>query len=146
MVAGSQLGQLGGRSAGWAVPLARAWRRPAALAWRLGPVCIGLYLLGVLFLLAPGLFGAHPPWAYNWEGYTAWRWTTYWEAPPGPLVEIWAPTDGLMTDSGQGPLVGLPVALGAAVAGVSIAAMRVPVTLVAALAQPHLWLLGRIHK
>jgi 4-amino-4-deoxy-L-arabinose transferase-like glycosyltransferase len=102
-----------------------------------------LYLLAVSALLMPWPFGAHPDWAYNWEGYTAWRWTTYWEPPTGPTVDVWAPTDGLMTDSGQGPLVGLPVAIGIAVAGVGLDAMRVPVALLAAVSVPVLWLLGR---
>ncbi|MCD6032462.1 MAG: Dolichyl-phosphate-mannose-protein mannosyltransferase, partial [Thermomicrobiales bacterium] len=74
---------------------------------------------------------------------TAWRWATYWEPPAGPTVDIWAPTDGLMTDSGQGPLVGLPVAIGVAVAGMGLEAMRVPVALLAACSVPLLWVLGR---
>jgi 4-amino-4-deoxy-L-arabinose transferase-like glycosyltransferase len=102
-----------------------------------------LYLLAVLALLMPWPFGAHPDWAYNWEGYTAWHWATYWEPPTGPTVEIWAMTGGLMTDSGQGPLVGLPVAVGIALAGVGLDAMRVPVALLAAVSIPALWLLGR---
>ena len=102
-----------------------------------------MYLLAVVALLSPWPFSAHPPWAYNWEGYTVWRWSTFWEAPSGPALEIWAPTDGLMTDSGQGPLVGLPVALGIAVGGLNVEAMRVPVSLLAAAAVPLLWLLGR---
>jgi 4-amino-4-deoxy-L-arabinose transferase-like glycosyltransferase len=107
------------------------------------PALTALYLLAVSALLMPWPFGAHPDWAYNWEGYTAWRWATYWEPPTGPVVEIWAPTDGLMTDSGQGPLVGLPVAFGIALAGVGLDAMRIPVALLAAVSIPALWLLGR---
>jgi 4-amino-4-deoxy-L-arabinose transferase-like glycosyltransferase len=107
------------------------------------PALIGLYLLAAAALLLPWPFGAHPAWVYNWEGYTAWRWETYWEAPVGPVVEIWAPNDGLMTDSGQGPLVGLPVAIGTAIAGVGLNAIRIPVALLAAMSVPVLWLLGR---
>ena len=107
------------------------------------PALTALYLLAAAALLMPWPFGAHPDWAYNWEGYTAWRWATYWEPPTGPTFEIWAPTDGLMTDSGQGPLVGLPVAIGIALAGVGLEAMRVPVALLAAVSVPVLWLLGR---
>jgi hypothetical protein len=107
------------------------------------PVVVALYLLAAATLIAPWPFGAHPDWAYNWEGYTAWRWSTYWEPPTGPTIEIWAPTDGLMTDSGQGPLVGLPVALGIALAGVGVDAMRAPVMLLTAAAAPLLWLFGR---
>jgi 4-amino-4-deoxy-L-arabinose transferase-like glycosyltransferase len=107
------------------------------------PALIALYLLAAGALLMPWPFGAHPDWAYNWEGYTAWRWATYWEAPTGPAFEIWAPTDGLMTDSGQGPIVGLPMAIGMALAGGGLDAMRVPVTLLAAVSIPLVWLLGR---
>src|SRR5215211_7686551 len=107
------------------------------------PALTALYLLAAAVLLMHWPFGAHPQWAYNWEGYTAWRWATYWEPPIGPTFQIWAPTDGLMTDSGQGPLVGLPVAIGTALAGVGLDAMRVPVALLAAVSIPALWLLGR---
>ena len=48
-----------------------------------------------------------------------------------------------MTDSGQGPLVGLPVSLGVAIMGFNVAAMRLPVALLAATAAPLLWLVGR---
>src|SRR5215203_492508 len=48
-----------------------------------------------------------------------------------------------MTDSGQGPLVGLPVAIGMALAGGGLEAMRIPVALLAALSVPVVWLLGR---
>jgi 4-amino-4-deoxy-L-arabinose transferase-like glycosyltransferase len=106
------------------------------------PALIVLYLLAAAALLMPWPFGTHPDWAYNWEGYTAWRWATYWEPPTGPTFEIWAPTDGLMTDSGQGPLVGLPVAIGMALGG-GLEAMRVPAALLAAVSVPALWLLGR---
>jgi 4-amino-4-deoxy-L-arabinose transferase-like glycosyltransferase len=61
----------------------------------------------------------------------------------GRTLQIWAPTDGLMTDSGQGPLVGLPVAIGIALFGVGVEAMRAPVALLAAAAVPVCWLLGR---
>jgi hypothetical protein len=124
----------------------RAWIRSFRLLlrrtgdWR---ALTALYLLAAGLLLIPWPFGVHPDWAYNWEGYTAWRWATYWEPPVGPAAEIWALTDGLMTDSGQGPLVGVPVAIGIALAGVGLEAMRVPVTLLAAMSVPLLWLLGR---
>jgi 4-amino-4-deoxy-L-arabinose transferase-like glycosyltransferase len=150
VVAGSQPGnaRVGGDSEGFSLPLpaVRAWMRSLALLLqRTGdwPALTAFYLLAVGALLMPWPFGAHPDWAYNWEGYTAWRWATYWEPPIGPTFQIWAPTDGLMTDSGQGPLVGLPVAIGIALAGVGLEAMRVPVALLAAVSVPLLWLLGR---
>ncbi len=150
MVAGSQPGnaRVGGDSGVFSLPspAARAWMRSLALLLRRTgdwPALTALYLLAAGALLMPWPFGTHPDWAYNWEGYTAWRWATYWEPPTGPTFEIWAPTDGLMTDSGQGPLVGLPVAIGMALAGVGLEAMRVPVALLAAVSVPVLWLLGR---
>ena len=150
MVAGSQSGNahVGGESGIFSLPspAARTWLRSLVFHLREAgnwPALTALYLLAAGLLLIPGPFGSHPDWAYNWEGYTAWRWSTYWEPPTGPAFEIWAPTDGLMTDSGQGPLVGLPVAIGIALAGVGLEAMRVPVALLAALSVPLLWLLGR---
>jgi hypothetical protein len=125
---------------------ARARIRAAILAWQRAevvPTLIALYALATAVLLLPWPFGAHPPWAYNWEGYTAWRWATYWEPPAGPALALWAPNDGLMTDSGQGPLVGLPVSIGVVFGGLQVAAMRLPVALLAAAAPPLLWLLGR---
>ena len=150
MVAGSQPGSARVLDDGGALPLSyravRDWMRRLALIWRRAgdwPALIAFYLLAAATLLSPWPFSAHPDWAYNWEGYTAWRWETYWESPAGPAFEIWAPTDGLMTDSGQGPLVGLPVAIGTALVGVELEPMRVPVALLAAMSVPVLWLLGR---
>ena len=150
MVAGSHPGnaRVRGDSGIFSLPssTARAWIEPLALLLRRTgdwPALTALYLLATGLLLMPWPFGAHPDWAYNWEGYTAWRWATYWEPPTGPAFEIWAPTDGLMTDSGQGPLVGLPVTIGIALAGIGLEAMRVPVAILAAVSVPVLWLLGR---
>ncbi|HEX2280782.1 MAG TPA: glycosyltransferase family 39 protein [Thermomicrobiales bacterium] len=150
MVAGSQTGnaRIGGDSRVSPLPSRAAgtvMRSLALIRRRTGvwTALTAIYLLAASALLMPWPFGAHPDWAYNWEGYTAWHWTTYWEPPTGPTIDIWAPTDGLMTDSGQGPLVGLPVAIGIALAGVGLDAMRVPVALLAAVSIPALWFLGR---
>ena len=97
MVAGSQSGGVGGLTDGvFSIPFkpVRVWMRSTVLLLRrVGnwPALIGLYLLAAAALLLPWPFGAHPAWVYNWEGYTAWRWETYWEAPVGPVVQIWAP-------------------------------------------------------
>lgn len=144
MVAGSrsenrwQAGGFSGRPVAPAAlaPIAAAMVRAGTL-----PLLVALYLLAAASLLLPRPFGAHPPWAYNWEGYTAWRWQPFWEA--GLSLAILAPTDGLMTDSGQGPLVGLPLTLGIALFGFDLDAMRLPVSLLAAASIPLLWLLGR---
>ena len=108
MIAGSQLDMGREYEDGSPSAVMRSWLLSVAnIFGRAGiwlPLC-ALYLLAVIALLSPWPFSAHPPWAYNWEGYTVWRWSTYWGAPSGPTLEIWAPTNGLMTDSGQGPLV-----------------------------------------
>ncbi|MCC7022500.1 MAG: glycosyltransferase family 39 protein, partial [Thermomicrobiales bacterium] len=147
MVAGSRTGHA--RGVGWRslpFPDPRAWTPAIATAGRragLLPALLALYLLAAAALLLPWPFGAHPAWAYNWEGYTAWRWMTAWEHSSPHLARIFAPTDGLMTDSGQGPLVGLPVTLGVWLGAFGIGAMRIPVALLAAASIPVFWLLGR---
>lgn len=103
-------------------------------------IAVGLYILGAAILLSP--LGNHPPFSYNWEQYTAWHVFSSWYDGFRP-AEVFAVTDGLMTDSGQGPLVGLPAWLGFRLLGPDIETMRMPVMLVAALAAPLLWLVGR---
>jgi 4-amino-4-deoxy-L-arabinose transferase-like glycosyltransferase len=147
VVAGSRTGNARGfRGRSLPLPDPRAWACAITRAWRgagLLPALGALYLLAAGALLFPWPFGGHPAWAYNWEGYTAWRWMTVWERPGSSLARALAPTDGLMTDSGQGPLVGLPVAIGVWLGGFEIGAMRLPVTLLAAASVPVFWLLGR---
>ena len=101
-----------------------------------------LYALALVLLVLPAPFGQNPSWAYNWEGYTAWRWLTFWGAPELTLG-ILAPTDGLMTDSGQGPLLGIPLTVSFLLNGFTLEAMRLPAMLLSALAPPLLWLCGR---
>jgi hypothetical protein len=101
-----------------------------------------LYALALVLLVLPVPFGQHPAWAYNWEGYTAWRWLTFWGAPELTLG-ILAPTDGLMTDSGQGPLLGLPLTISILLNGFTLEALRLPAMLMSALAPPLLWLCGK---
>lgn len=114
-----------------------AWLRRRTLF-----VCATLYALAVVLLVLPVPFGQHPAFAYNWEGYTAWRWLTFWAGPERTLG-ILAPTDGLMTDSGQGLLLGLPLTLSIALAGFTLEALRLPAMLLSACAVPVLWLCGR---
>ncbi len=105
----------------------------------------GDYLIGTgLYLLAAALLlyriGGWPPYAYNWETYTAWRFFQFWDHPSPDIFRL---TEGLMTDSGQSPLVALPVWLSFEVGGVGLASMRVGVALLAGLAVPLCWLVGR---
>ncbi|MDQ2653852.1 MAG: glycosyltransferase family 39 protein [Chloroflexota bacterium] len=101
-----------------------------------------LYALALVLLVLPVPFGQHPAWAYNWEGYTAWRWLTFWGAPEFTLGFL-APADGLMTDSGQGPLLGLPLTISILLNGFTLEALRLPAMLLSALAPPLLWLCGK---
>jgi hypothetical protein len=101
-----------------------------------------LYALALVLLVLPVPFGKHPAWAYNWEGYTAWRWLSFWGAPEFTLGFL-APADGLMTDSGQGPLLGLPLTISILLNGFTLEALRLPAMLMSALAPPLLWLCGK---
>jgi hypothetical protein len=97
-----------------------------------------LYALALLTLLAPIV--NHPDQPYNWEPYTAEGALRFWDQPSW---SIFAPTGGLMTDSGDSPLTVLPVWVGFRIAGVGLHAMRVPIALIAALAPMLLWITGR---
>lgn len=118
--------------------------RPAAPRRRPLPawiVALGLYLLAAAFLAFR--LPDRPPFPYNWEDYTAWRLFSFWWTPESDPAGVFALTDGLMTDSGRGPLVGLPATVGFALGGVGLLPLRLPVALVAALAAPLLWAVGR---
>lgn len=103
-------------------------------------ILVGLYVAAALVLFSP--LGNHPTFPYNWESYTAWHVFSSWfdEFRPHDIFTI---TDGLMTDSGQGPLIGLPIWAAFKLFGVGLTEMRAPVTLMAAAAVPLLWLVGR---
>ncbi|MDQ3692735.1 MAG: glycosyltransferase family 39 protein [Chloroflexota bacterium] len=102
---------------------------------------VALYLLAATVVLVR--IGEHPAFPYNWESYTAWHYVQSWAGPDRSAADIFSLTDGLMTDSGRGPLVGLPVWFGFSLDQVGLAAMRWPVALVAALAAPLIWAVGR---
>jgi dolichyl-phosphate-mannose-protein mannosyltransferase len=141
MVAGSPTRD--GVSLGGSVPLSS--RHPLTVAWlrhRTVFISAVLYALALVLLVLPVPFGQHPAWAYNWEGYTAWRWLTFWGAPELTLG-ILAPGDGLMTDSGQGPLLGIPLTISILLNGFTLEALRLPAMLMSALAPPLLWLCGK---
>jgi hypothetical protein len=123
----------------------RSTRQALSVAWlrhRTVFTAAVLYALALVLLVLPIPFGRHPAWAYNWEGYTAWRWLTFWGAPEFTLGFL-APTDGLMTDSGQGLLLGLPLTVSILLNGFTLEALRLPAMLMSALAPPLLWLAGR---
>jgi 4-amino-4-deoxy-L-arabinose transferase-like glycosyltransferase len=110
-----------------------AGRVGAALA-----VPVGLYGLAAGLLLAG--IGDHPGFSYNWEDFTIQHTFAFLRHPSWDLFGL---TEGLMTDSGKSPLVLPLIWLGFKVGGVGLAAMRAPIALVAALAGPLLWLVGR---
>ncbi|MGH2534363.1 MAG: glycosyltransferase family 39 protein, partial [Thermomicrobiales bacterium] len=97
-----------------------------------------LTLLGLAVVLIR--LGSHPGFAYNWETYTAWRFFPFWDSPSGLIFDL---TDGLMTDSGFSPLVALPAWVGFTIGGVGLTSLRVPIALIAAVAVPLTWLVGR---
>lgn len=101
---------------------------------------------GTLYLLAAAALlwqvGEHPAFPYNWESYTAWNLWRFWFAPEPDLVAILSVTDGLMTDSGIGPLAGAPAWLGLSAGGASLASLRWPLALLTALAVPLTWAVG----
>ncbi len=97
-----------------------------------------LYLGAALLLLVD--LGGYPAAAYNWEVYSA---RGIWEFLAAPTLAYFAPTDGLMTDSGHTPLVVLPVVLSWRLAGANLLGLRLPIALLAALAVPLCWLVGR---
>lgn len=102
---------------------------------------------GVLYTLAAVILliriGESPPFAHNWETYAAWRFFSFWDGPGQPTRDVLALSDGLMTDSGRGPIMGALVWLGFALGDVELGTMRAPVALIAAAAVPLLWLVGQ---
>ena len=100
-----------------------------------------------LYLLAAGLLlfdlNRHPNFTYNWENNTLRGLYPFVEQPslaPFKLLE------GLMTDSGQSPWVVLPAWAGFGLGGPSLLWLRVPVALIAALAVPLVYFVGRRTK
>lgn len=125
------------------------WRREArgrdrarSLGWLLARR--GLAVPLALYALAAGLvlwnLGVHPDYAYNWEAYTIRDLLAFWGWPDGA---IFCPTDGLMTNSGSSPLIALPVWIAFKLGGVGLLALRLPLALLAGLAVPLLFALGR---
>ena len=99
---------------------------------------MGLYVLSAALLLFR--IGEHPWFTYNWENSTVYGLFAFRDSPTLDLFKL---TQGLMTDSGESPLVILPAWLGFLLGGVSLAALRAPVALIAALAVPLAWSVGR---
>src|SRR5829696_7102996 len=98
---------------------------------------ISLYIVAAALLLLR--IGDHPPFPYNWEGYTAWGLFNFLDHPSDNILRL---NEGLMTDSSYSLLTILPAWLGYALGGVGLAPMRVPIALIAAGAVPLLWLVG----
>jgi hypothetical protein len=99
---------------------------------------VGLYVLSAALLLFR--IGEHPWFTYNWENSTVYGLFSFRDSPTLDQFKL---TQGLMTDSGESPLVILPAWLGFLLGGVSLAALRAPVALIAALAVPLAWAVGR---
>lgn len=101
-------------------------------------VPIALYLGAAVLLLVR--LGSHPGFAYNWESYTAWEVFSFWDHPSRTIFSL---TDGLMTDSGNSPLIALPAWLSFRLFGIGLTQLRLPVVLIGAAAVPLTWLVGR---
>jgi 4-amino-4-deoxy-L-arabinose transferase-like glycosyltransferase len=99
---------------------------------------VGLYALTAALLLFR--IGEQPPFTYNWENSTIHGLFAF---SASPSLDLFALRQGLMTDSGSSPLVVLPSWLSFLLGGVSLAVLRAPIALIAALAVPLTWLVGR---
>jgi 4-amino-4-deoxy-L-arabinose transferase-like glycosyltransferase len=119
----------------------RGWGYTFAMGGRnrsVWPVAIGLYGLAVVLLLV-GL-ASHPGYTFNWENNTLQGLFPFVEQPSLTPFHVF---QGLMTDGGSSPWVVLPAWVGFGVGGASLLTLRLPVALVAALAVPLLYILGR---
>lgn len=119
-------------------PHPRALSRGGMRAWAVFAWPMGLYALTVLLLLWK--LGDHPGYIYNWEQYTSRDMLAFWSHPS---LDIFRPTDGLMTDSGTSPFIVLPIWVAFKLGGVGLTALRAPIALIAGLAVPLLWFVGR---
>jgi 4-amino-4-deoxy-L-arabinose transferase-like glycosyltransferase len=98
----------------------------------------GLYLVAALVLLFN--LGGFPEVAFNWEESTAHGMFAFLAAP---RLAHFAPTEGLMTDSGYSPLIVGPVSLAWWLGGISLLGLRLPIALITAGAVPLCWRFGR---
>ena len=125
-----------------AVPqtIAPTKRAPVARSRRWSPWlgAVLLYLVAACLVLLD--LGGRPAAAYNWEVYSV---RGVWDFLAAPTLAHFAPTDGLMTDSGHTPLIVLPIVFVWHFFGVSLLGLRLPIALLAALAVPLCWLVGR---
>ena len=99
---------------------------------------LGLYALAAGLLLLH--LDSHPGFPYNWEPATARGFFAFADRPSPAIFGV---TEGLMTDSGDSPLLVLPAWLTTGALGVGLAALRLPAALLSAAAVPLLWWLGR---
>ena len=86
---------------------------------------------------------SRPEGPYNWDIYTAADLLEFIDDPSADVLKI---NQGLMTTSGQSAVVVGPMWLMSDVFGLSFASMRIAMVLIAALAVPLTWLLGRVLK
>ena len=99
---------------------------------------LALYTLAATLLLLR--LGIHPAYAYNWEAYSAYGVFAFLDHP---TFGIFRATEGLMTDSSFSPFVILPSWIAFALGGVGLWSLRAATALLAALAVPLLWWVGR---
>ena len=119
-------------------PTAPTSHATARLPWATPLLLVALYALATTLLLLR--LDAHPAYAYNWEAYGAYGVFAFRDRP---TLAIFRATGGLMTDSSFSPLVVLPSRLAFALGGVGLWSLRAATALLAALAVPLLWWVGR---
>jgi 4-amino-4-deoxy-L-arabinose transferase-like glycosyltransferase len=112
-------------------------KQEAAVDWQMVLIPSALFLLSAVILLFK--LDQHPPFGYNWEPYTTWRFFSWWDHP---TVAIFGINDGLMTDSGNAPMMALPMWVSMKVFGVGLFALRFPGAVFSAIAIPLAWLVG----
>lgn len=117
---------------------------PASLQWLtraagLSSVAIcAVYCIAVAALLVP--WGNHPDLPFNWEEFTA-AGLFHWRNEP--LWRMFGLQSGLMTDSGDSPLVLIPARVGMWIGGRDLASVRVVLTALTALSVPLTWRIAR---
>ena len=125
MASGESTGQES-ESDSWAVPIA-AWTTFVLL--HLMSVGLGLYRIQ-----------SRPSSEYNWESYTLHGLLRFVQDPSDIVLKL---NEGLMTNSGESAVVVGPAWVTFTVFGESFASLRIAVLLLAALAVPLTWVLGR---
>lgn len=93
----------------------------------LASIIMGIFTCFLLFYK----LNTYPPTLYNWENYSVWNiFQQRFNEPAISMTSYFQKTDGLMTESGFSPIVGLPIYLITEIFGYSLETLRIwPATL-----------------